>query len=145
MATIYDSKDILGILPHRYPFVLVDRIVECNDVDWIVGLKNVSANEPCFQGHFPGTPIFPGVLQLEAMAQTAGILLNKILKSEGQVAFYLGVDKAKFRRMVVPGDQLRMEIKFLKMRLGMAKVQGRALVDGELACEAEMMFGGGGK
>lgn len=90
-------------------------------------------------------PIFPGVLQLEAMAQTAGILLNKILKSEGQVAFYLGVDKAKFRRMVVPGDQLRMEIKFLKMRLGMAKVQGRALVDGELACEAEMMFGGGGK
>ena len=143
MATIYDSKDILGILPHRHPFILVDRIVECNDKDWIVGVKNVAANEPCFQGHFPGMPIFPGVLQLEAMAQTAGILLNKILKSEGKVAFYLGVDKAKFRRMVVPGDQLRMEIKFLKLRLGMAKVSGRALVDGELACEAEMMFGGG--
>ena len=143
MATLYDSKDILGILPHRHPFILVDRIVECNDKDWIVGVKNVAANEPCFQGHFPGMPIFPGVLQLEAMAQTAGILLNKILKSEGKVAFYLGVDKAKFRRMVVPGDQLRMEIKFLKLRLGMAKVSGRALVDGELACEAEMMFGGG--
>ena len=143
MATIYDSKDILGILPHRHPFILVDRIVECNDVDWIVGIKNVAANEPCFQGHFPGMPIFPGVLQLEAMAQTAGILLNKVLKSEGKVAYYLGVDGAKFRRMVVPGDQLRMEIKFLKLRLGMAKVEGRALVDGELACEATMMFGGG--
>lgn len=143
MATIYDSKDILGILPHRHPFILVDRIVECNGTDWIVGIKSIAANEPCFQGHFPGMPIFPGVLQLEALAQTAGILLNKVLKSEGKVAFYLGVDKAKFRRMVVPGDQLRMEIKILKLRLGMARVSGRALVDGELACEAEMMFGGG--
>ena len=143
METIYDSQAILGILPHRYPFVLVDRIVEFNEKDWIVGIKNVAANEPCFEGHFPGQPVFPGVLQLEAMAQTAGIMLNKVLKSEGKVAFYLGVDGAKFRRMVVPGDQLRMEIKFLKLRLGMAKVSGRALVDGELACEATMMFGGG--
>ena len=145
MATIYDSKDILGILPHRHPFILVDRIVECNDKDWIVGIKSVAANEPCFQGHFPGMPIFPGVLQLEAMAQTAGILLNKLLGSEGKVSFYLGVDQAKFRRMVVAGDQLRMEIKVLRFRMGMAKVAGRALVDGELACEAEMLFGGGGK
>ena len=143
MATIYDSKDILGILPHRHPFILVDRIVECNDKDWIVGIKSVAANEPCFQGHFPGMPIFPGVLQLEAMAQTAGSLLNKVRGSEGKVAYYLGVDGAKFRRMVVPGDQLRIEIKFLKLRMGMAKVAGRALVDGELACEATMMFGGG--
>ncbi len=119
--------------------------MECNDKDWIVGLKNVSANEPCFQGHFPGMPIFPGVLQLEAMAQTAGILLNKVTKADGKVSYYLGVDKAKFRRMVVPGDQIRMEIKFLKLRMGMAKVKGQAFVDGELACEAEMMFGGGGK
>lgn len=141
MDTIYDSKAILDILPHRYPFILVDRIVECNNKDWIVGLKNVSANEPCFQGHFPGLPIFPGVLQLEAMAQTAGVLLNTLTKSDVKIAYYLAVDKAKFRRMVVPGDQLRMEIKFLKMRMGMAKVSGRALVDGELACEAEMMFG----
>ncbi len=145
METIYNSKDILEILPHRFPFILVDRIVECNDTDWIVGIKNVAANEPCFQGHFPGMPIFPGVLQLEAMAQTAGILLNKVMKSEGKVSYYLGVDNAKFRRMVVPGDQVRMEIKLLRLRLGMAKVAGRALVDGELACEAEMMFGGGGK
>ena len=145
METIYNSKDILEILPHRFPFILVDRIVECNDTDWIVGIKNVAAIEPCFHGHFPGMPIFPGVLQLEAMAQTAGILLNKVMKSEGKVSYYLGVDNAKFRRMVVPGDQVRMEIKLLRLRLGMAKVAGRALVDGELACEAEMMFGGGGK
>ena len=143
MSTIYDAKDILNILPHRHPFLLVDRIVECNDKDWIVGIKNVAANEPCFQGHFPGMPVFPGVLLLEAMAQTGGILLNKLLGSEGKVSFYLGVDKAKFRRMVVPGDQLRIEIKLLKMRLGMARVAGRALVEGEVACQAEMLFGGG--
>lgn len=142
MAT-YESKDILGILPHRHPFILVDRIIEGNDTDWIVGIKNVTASEPWFEGHFPGQPIFPGVLQLEAMAQTAGILLNKVLKSEGKVAYYLGVDQAKFRRMVVPGDQVRMEIKLLKLRMGMARVAGRALVNGELACEAEMLFGGG--
>ena len=145
MVAIYSSKDILEILPHRFPFILVDRIVECNDKDRIVGLKNVSANEPCFQGHFPGMPIFPGVLQLEAMAQTAGILLNKVLKCEGTVSYYLGVDKAKFRRLVQPGDQLRMEITILRIRMGMSRVAGRATVDGELACEAEMMFGGGGK
>ena len=121
MSTVYEAKDILEILPHRHPFLLVDRIVECNDKDWIVGIKNVAGNEPCFQGHFPGMPVFPGVLQLEAMAQTAGIVLNKLLGSEGKVAFYLGVDKAKFRRMVMPGDQLRIEIKLLKMRLGMAR------------------------
>ena len=143
MKTVYDAKDILGILPHRHPFLLVDRIVECNNQDWIVGIKNIAANEPCFQGHFPGMPIFPGVLQLEAMAQTAGILLNKVLGAEGKVSYYLGVDKAKFRRLVNPGDQLRMEIKILKLRMGMAKVEGKALVHGELACEAEMMFGGG--
>ena len=145
METIYDSKDILDILPHRHPFVLVDRIVECNDRDWIVGLKNVSASEPWFEGHFPGQPVFPGVLQLEAMAQTAGILLNKITKADGKVAYYLGVDKAKFRRIVKPGDQLRLELKLLRLRMGMARMAGRALVDGELACEAEMMFGGEGE
>ncbi len=145
MERIYNSKDILGILPHRYPFILVDRIVECNNQDWIVGIKNVTANEPCFLGHFPGLPVFPGVLQLEAMAQTAGILLNKITKADGKVAYYLGVDQAKFRRIIQPGDQIRIEVKLLKLRMGMAKMHGRALVEGELACEAEMMFGGGGK
>lgn len=143
METILDTKAIMGILPHRYPFLLVDRIVECNDKDRIVGIKNVTMNEPCFQGHFPGMPIFPGVLQLEAMAQTAGILLNQVTKAEGRVSYYLGVNNAKFRRIVKPGDQLRMEITILKIRMGMSRVAGRILVDGELACEAEMMFGGG--
>ena len=143
MSTVLEAKDIMNILPHRHPFLLVDRIIECNDKDWIVGIKNVAANEPCFQGHFPGLPIFPGVLQLEAMAQTAGILLNTLVGSSGRVSYYLGVDQAKFRRIVVPGDQMRMEIKLLKMRMGLAKVSGRTLVDGELACEANMMFGGG--
>ena len=138
-----DSAEIERLLPHRYPFLLVDRIVALEEDRRIVGIKNIAANEPCFQGHFPGMPIFPGVLQLEAMAQTAGILLNKVLGAEGKVSYYLGVDKAKFRRLVIPGDQLRMEIKILKLRMGMAKVEGKALVHGELACEAEMMFGGG--
>lgn len=145
METIYSSQDILKFLPHRYPFILVDKIIECNDTDWIVGIKNVTADEPYFQGHFPGQPIFPGVLQLEAMAQTAGILWNRVLKREGAVSYYLGVDKAKFRRMVVPGDQVRMEIHLDRMKMGMSWVTGRALVDGELACEAKMMFGGGDK
>ena len=141
MDTVSGSNTVLDIWQHRYLLILVDRIVDRNNNDWIVGVKNMSANEPCFQGHFPGLPIFPGVLQLEAMAQTAGVLLNTLTKSDVKIAYYLAVDKAKFRRMVVPGDQLRMEIKFLKLRMGMAKVSGRALVDGELACEAEMMFG----
>ena len=143
METTYDSKQILDILPHRFPFIMVDRIVECDGKEWIVGIKNVSSNEPCFQGHFPGDPVFPGVLQLEAMAQTAGVLLNQIFKNEGRACYYLGVDKARFRRIIRPGDQMRMEIKMLRIRMGMARAQGRVLVDGEVACEAEMMFGGG--
>ena len=139
----YSAEEILRILPHRYPFLMVDRIVECNGKDRIVGVKCVALNEPCFQGHFPGKPVFPGVLQLEAMAQTAGVLLNILGGNEGQLAYYLGVDKAKFRRQVVPGDVLRMEIEVLRARLGMYRVAGRAFVGGDLACEAEMMFGRG--
>ena len=139
----YSAEEILRILPHRYPFLMVDRIVECNGKDRIVGVKCVALNEPCFQGHFPGKPVFPGVLQLEAMAQTAGVLLNILSGSEGQLAYYLGVDKAKVRRQVVPGDVLRMEIEVLRARLGMYRVAGRAFVGGDLACEAEMMFGRG--
>lgn len=142
-ATI-EAADILRILPHRHPFLLVDRIIECNGKDRIVGIKCIAHNEPCFQGHFPGQPVFPGVLQLEAMAQTAGILLNQLINKPGAVAFYLGVDKARFRRAVVPGDVLRMEIDLLSMRgTRLAKMQGKAYVGDKLACEAEMMFGGG--
>ena len=139
----YSPEDILKILPHRHPFLMVDRIVECNGKDRIVGVKCVAMNEPCFQGHFPGKPVFPGVLQLEAMAQTAGVLLNVLAGAEGQLAYYLGVDKAKFRRQVVPGDVLRMECTVLRARMGMYRVAGRTFVGGDLACEAEMMFGRG--
>ena len=100
-----------------------------------------TANEPFFQGHFPGDPIMPGVLQLEAMAQLSGILLNKIQNREGLIAFFLAIDGAKFRRIVRPGDQLRMEIDVLKARMKMTRVQAKALVDGEITCEAKMMFG----
>lgn len=139
----YSPDEILKILPHRHPFLMVDRIVECNGKDRIVGVKCVAMNEPCFQGHFPGKPVFPGVLQLEAMAQTAGVLLNVLSGAEGKLAFYLGVDKAKFRRQVVPGDVMRMECTVLRARMGMYRVAGRTFVGGDLACEAEMMFGRG--
>ncbi len=121
--------------------LLVDRIVECDFKTRIVGIKNVTMNEPFFQGHFPGRPIMPGVLQLEAMAQTGGILLNKMHGKEGRIAYYLSVDNAKFRKTIHPGDVMRMEITLLRTRLNMSKVHGVILVDGQLACEADMMFG----
>lgn len=137
-------NEILEILPHRYPFIMVDRIVEM-DVEQkrIAGIKNLAANEPFFQGHFPSEPIMPGVLQLEAMAQVGGILLNKITQREGDVAYFLSVDNAKFRGMARPGDQLRIEVEFNRLRMGMAKVHGIAKVDGKIVSEADLMFGGG--
>lgn len=120
---------------------MVDRIAEYDGKERIVGVKNLAFNEPFFQGHFPGDPIFPGVLQLEAMAQTAGILLNRSLGREGDLAYFLSVDNARFRRVVRPGDQLFIEIKLLRMRLGMARVHGLATVGGEVASEADLMFG----
>ena len=133
-------EEIMGILPHRYPFQLVDRIVETDDKEWVVGIKNVTSNEPFFQGHFPGHPVMPGVLQIEAMAQVGGVLLSQVLKREGSIAYFLAIDNARFRRIVVPGDQLRIEVKILKFRLNMTKVHGTVTVDGELACEADLMF-----
>ena len=118
----YDQ--ILKTLPHRYPFLLVDKITECDDETHIVGIKNVTFNEPFFQGHFPEDPIMPGVLQLECMAQVGGILLNRKNKREGSIAYFMAIDKAKFRKMVRPGDQLRIEIHVLKARSTLAKVQG---------------------
>ena len=136
----YSIDDILVTLPHRYPFLLVDRILETDGDTRIVGLKNVSANEPYFQGHFPGNPVMPGVLQLEAMAQVAGILLNKRAQREGQIAYFSSIDNARFRKVVKPGDQLIMEIILLKQRLNLAKVQATARVDGDIVSEGELMF-----
>ncbi len=143
--SVMDVNEILEILPHRYPFMLVDRIVEMNiEEKTIVGYKNLTFNEPFFQGHFPGEPIMPGVKQLEAMAQVAGILLNKVNDKEGQIAYFMSIDKAKFRRKVVPGDTLRMEIKVIKERAGrMAVVEAVAYVGDEKASQAELMFGYG--
>jgi len=142
--SVMDVNDILGILPHRYPFMLVDRIVEMDvENQCIIGYKNLTFNEPFFQGHFPDEPIMPGVMQLEAMAQVSGILLNKVNDKEGQIAYFMSIDKAKFRRKVVPGDTLRMEIKVKRLRSRMAVVEGKAYVGDDLACQADLMFGYG--
>lgn len=135
-----ENEEILKILPHRYPMQLVDRILECDDKEWVVGIKNLSANEPFFQGHFPGHPVMPGVLQLESMAQVGGVLLSRVLKQEGRIAYFIAIDNARFRRIVQPGDQMRIEVKFSKLRMGMAKVHGTCTVDGEMASEADLMF-----
>lgn len=134
-------EDILKTLPHRYPFLLVDRIVECDDSSRIVGVKNVTFNEPFFQGHFPGDPIMPGVLQLEAMAQVGGILLNRMAQREGAIAYFMAIDRAKFRRMVRPGDRLRIEVDFVKSRRSIVKIEGKAFVDELVVSEAELTFG----
>ena len=134
-----DIGDILKLLPHRYPFLLVDRIREWESGQRIVGIKNVTANEPFFQGHFPGRPIMPGVLILEAMAQVGGVLALKSAPATGKPVVYLtGVDQAKFRRPVIPGDQLRFEIDVIKRRSPFWKMQGRAFVETNLVCEAEI-------
>ena len=141
---IMDVNEILDILPHRYPFMLVDRILEIDiEEQTIAGYKNLSFNEPFFQGHFPGEPIMPGVMQLEAMAQISGILLNKVNDKEGQIAYFMSINKAKFRRKVVPGDTLHMKIKVTRMRASMAVVEGKAYVDDDLVSQAELMFGYG--
>lgn len=137
---LMETEDIMKILPHRYPMLLVDKIIECDNKSRIVGIKNLTMNELIFQGHFPGHPIMPGVLQIEAMAQTAGVLLSTMLKQEGKIAYFLCIDNAKFRKLLKPGDQMRIEIQFLKIRLGMSKVHGQVLCDGELTCEADLLF-----
>lgn len=134
-------REILNILPHRYPFLLVDKILECRLGESIKGLKNVTINEPFFQGHFPGQPIMPGVLILEAMAQVGGVLayLSKEHETSGRLFYFIGLDKVRFRRTVVPGDQLIFELTLLKQKMKMYKMGGRATVDGKLVAEAELM------
>jgi beta-hydroxyacyl-ACP dehydratase FabZ len=137
--SIPDINEIREILPHRYPFLLVDRIVEL-EPERIVGLKNVSVNEPFFAGHFPNFPVMPGVLIVEAMAQTAGILvLRGIPDRDSKLVFLVSVDYARFRKPVVPGDQLRLEMKMIRRKGTVVKMSGRATVEGVLVAEAEVM------
>ena len=136
---ILDINDIRGILPHRYPFLLVDRIVEM-DAERVVGIKNVTHNEPFFQGHFPDFPVMPGVLIVEAMAQTAGVLVLKSIPDRARkLVLLVAIENARFRRPVVPGDTLRMEMKVLKRKASVAKMAGIATVDGLVVAEAEVM------
>ncbi len=138
-ARALDIDAIREILPHRYPFLLVDRIEEL-EAERVVGIKNVTVNEPFFAGHFPDYPVMPGVLIIEAMAQVAGVLvLSGIPDRKNKLVLLAGVDGAKFRKPVRPGDQLRMEMKILRSRASMAKVSGTATVDGAIVAEAEML------
>ena len=136
--TVMDTVEVQSILPHRYPFLLVDRVVEFEPGQRAVGLKNVTINEPYFQGHFPGRPVFPGVLIVEALAQLGGVLAIRSSSVEGSPVVYLtGIDKARFRKPVIPGDQVRLEVEVIKRRPPFWKMQGKAFVGSDLVCEAE--------
>jgi beta-hydroxyacyl-ACP dehydratase FabZ len=137
-------QEIFDILPHRYPFLLVDRILEMEMGKRVVGIKNVTINEPFFQGHFPGHPIMPGVLLLEAMAQTGGVLAMRSAEAEGidikkKVIYFMTIDKVKFRKPVLPGDQVRFELDLIKSRSNIRGFKAQALVDGTVVAEAELM------
>lgn len=134
-----DIETIQKILPHRYPFLLVDRIIS-EEEDKVIGIKNVTCNEPFFQGHFPGRPIMPGVLIIEAMAQVAGVFILSKLKREGFIPLFLGIDNARFRKPVVPGDQLVTEITILKAKPKICKVKAISRVNGEIVAEGELLF-----
>jgi 3-hydroxyacyl-[acyl-carrier-protein] dehydratase len=137
---LLDVNEIQKILPHRYPFLLIDGIEEMERWKRIVGIKNVTINESYFQGHFPGKPIMPGVLIIESMAQTGGLLLlQEVADRENKLLYFVAIDNARFRRPVVPGDQLRLEMNVLAWRNGFCKLQGRATVQGEVAAEATLM------
>ena len=140
-APVYGINEIIKILPHRYPFLMVDRIVELEPDKRIVGLKNVTINEQYFQGHFPEAPVMPGVLLLESMAQVAGVLIYRNMPDRGnKLIYFSGVENAKFRRPVVPGDQVRIEMELLNRRSNFGKMAGRATVEGRLVAEATVLF-----
>ncbi|HEX9003659.1 MAG TPA: 3-hydroxyacyl-ACP dehydratase FabZ [Blastocatellia bacterium] len=132
-----DINEIQQIIPHRYPMLLIDRVIELEPLKKIVAIKNVTMNEQVFQGHFPGAPVYPGVYIIEAMAQAGAVLLfREVPDRESKLLFFTGIEEAKFRRPVVPGDQLRLEVTVLKYKMGYAKLRAEAFVDGQLAAEA---------
>jgi len=147
MKKTFDIQKIMNLLPHRYPFIMIDRILELVPGEKVVALKNVTINEPFFQGHFPGNPIMPGVLIIEAMGQAGAVLAAKSLSGEQQDSFiyFMSMDKVKFRQPVVPGDQIIFEMRFLKKRAKVFKMSGVALVDGKRVAEAELMASFGEK
>jgi beta-hydroxyacyl-ACP dehydratase FabZ len=135
-----DVREVMRMLPHRYPFLLIDRVIEIDGFQRAVGIKNVSINEPFFMGHFPGKPLMPGVLQLEAMAQLSGVLLLRKLEHTGKLAVLWSIDKVKLRAPVEPGDQLRIEVETQRMKGETAQVRGTGTVGGKLVCEALLTF-----
>jgi 3-hydroxyacyl-[acyl-carrier-protein] dehydratase len=139
-AVIIDAERIQRILPHRYPFLLVDRVIELAPPRRAVGIKQVTVNEPYFQGHFPGYPVMPGVLIVEAMAQVGGVAVLSAEEYAGKLALFAGIDNVRFKRQVKPGDTLRIEVELEQIRRGIGKGAGTATVDGELACRGEIMF-----
>ncbi len=135
-----DIVEIQKILPHRYPFLLVDRILEVEEGKRALGLKNVTVNEPFFQGHFPGYPVMPGVLLVEAMAQVGAVAILSKPEYQGKLALFAGIDKLRFRKQVFPGDQLLIEVEMLKIKANIGKATGKVTIDGKLVCAGEIMF-----
>ncbi|WP_273851713.1 3-hydroxyacyl-ACP dehydratase FabZ [Guptibacillus spartinae] len=135
-----DSQEIKKIIPHRYPFLLVDRILEVEEEVRAVGIKNVTANEEFFNGHFPDYPVMPGVLIVEALAQVGAVAMLKKEENQGKLAFFTGIDKCRFKRQVKPGDQLRLEVEIIRIKGPIGKGKATATVEGEVAAEAEIMF-----
>lgn len=140
-----DIEQIKEIIPHRYPFLLVDRILEVEEAKRAIGIKNVTANEEFFNGHFPDYPVMPGVLIVEALAQVGAVAMLKKEENRGRLAFFAGIDNCRFKRQVKPGDQLRLEVEMTRVRGAIGKGKGTATVDGELVCEAELTFALGDK
>jgi len=140
-----DIEQIKEIIPHRYPFLLVDRILEVEEGKKAVGLKNVSANEEFFNGHFADYPVMPGVLIVEALAQVGAVAMLKKEENQGRLAFFAGIDNCRFKKQVRPGDQLRLEVEIVRARGSIGKGKGIATVDGELVCETDIMFALGDK
>lgn len=135
-----DITQIKEIIPHRYPFLLIDKMLEVVEGQKAIGIKNVTANEEFFNGHFPDYPVMPGVLIVEALAQVGAVAMLKKEENKGRLAFFTGIDNCRFKRQVKPGDQLRLEVEIVRVKGPIGKGKGTATVDGELVCEAEIMF-----